>query len=222
MQNSLPAGSARTIHGIGPPPGLRAAGRRRRGVVLARFTAAEDTGPAPLPTCGSTGSRAWIGSLANTAARESRRHRVDLVERAGHLKPMLVDFAMSPRFDRELSASIARNFPDGVTDESVFSMVLATPTPHPNRYEGSPPAIRPRPARSSPNSSSANAASAGTPTGNSCYASTNPVISTGHGCPEPSRFPNACPAHSAHPLRIVPDHTRPPLAASDHPLTSWP
>jgi hypothetical protein len=50
---------------------------------------------------------------------------VDLVERAGHLKPMLVDFAMSPRFDRELSAVIARNYPDGVvTDESVFSMVL--------------------------------------------------------------------------------------------------
>jgi hypothetical protein len=50
---------------------------------------------------------------------------VDLVERAGDLKPMLVEFAMSPRFDRELSAVIARNFPDGVvTDESVFSMVL--------------------------------------------------------------------------------------------------
>jgi hypothetical protein len=50
---------------------------------------------------------------------------VDLVERAGHLKPMLVDFATSPRFDRELAAVIARNFPDGVvTDESVFSMVL--------------------------------------------------------------------------------------------------
>jgi len=50
---------------------------------------------------------------------------VDLVERAGHLKPMLVDFALSPRFDRELSAVIARSFPDGiVTDESVFSMVL--------------------------------------------------------------------------------------------------
>jgi hypothetical protein len=50
---------------------------------------------------------------------------VDLVERAGHLKPMLVEFALSPRFDRELSAVIARNFPGGVvTDESVFSMVL--------------------------------------------------------------------------------------------------
>jgi hypothetical protein len=52
---------------------------------------------------------------------------VDLVERAGHLKPMLVEFALSPRFDRELSAVIARNFPGGiVTDESVFSMVLDT------------------------------------------------------------------------------------------------
>jgi hypothetical protein len=50
---------------------------------------------------------------------------VDLVERAGHLKPMLVEFALSPRFDRELSAVIVRNFPGGVvTDESVFSMVL--------------------------------------------------------------------------------------------------
>jgi hypothetical protein len=50
---------------------------------------------------------------------------VDLVDRAGHLKPMLVDFALSPRFDRELPAAIARSFPGGVvTDESVFSMVL--------------------------------------------------------------------------------------------------
>src|SRR5713101_3129213 len=50
---------------------------------------------------------------------------MDLVERAGQLKPMLVEFALSPRFDRELSAVIARNFPGGVvTDESVFSMVL--------------------------------------------------------------------------------------------------
>ena len=50
---------------------------------------------------------------------------MDLVERAGHLKPMLVNFAMSPRFDRELSAVIARDFPGGVvTDESLFSMVL--------------------------------------------------------------------------------------------------
>jgi hypothetical protein len=50
---------------------------------------------------------------------------VDLVERAGQLKPMLVDFALSPRFDRELSAVIAESFPTGVvTGESEFSMVL--------------------------------------------------------------------------------------------------
>ncbi len=50
---------------------------------------------------------------------------MDLVERARELKPMLVDFALSPRFDRERSAVIARNFPGGlVTDESLFSMVL--------------------------------------------------------------------------------------------------
>jgi hypothetical protein len=57
---------------------------------------------------------------------------VDLVERAGDLKPMLVDFAMSPRFDRELSAVIARNFPDGVvTDESVFRNPAKLSEPHP-------------------------------------------------------------------------------------------
>src|ERR1039457_3147180 len=38
---------------------------------------------------------------------------------------MLVDFALSPRFDRELSAVIAESFPTGVvTGESKFSMVL--------------------------------------------------------------------------------------------------
>ena len=38
---------------------------------------------------------------------------------------LLVDFATSPRFDREFSAAIARAFPGGVvTDESVFSMAL--------------------------------------------------------------------------------------------------
>ena len=51
---------------------------------------------------------------------------MDLVERAGRLKPKLVEFALSPRFDREFSAVIARNFPGGVvTDESAFSMVFA-------------------------------------------------------------------------------------------------
>lgn len=50
---------------------------------------------------------------------------MDLVKRAGQLKPMLVEFALSPLFDRELSAVIARNFPDlSVDDESMFSMVL--------------------------------------------------------------------------------------------------
>jgi len=50
---------------------------------------------------------------------------VDLVQRAGDLKPMLTDFALSPRFDREWSAFLERHFPDRVvTDESVFSMVL--------------------------------------------------------------------------------------------------
>jgi hypothetical protein len=50
---------------------------------------------------------------------------MDLVERAGQLKPELVDFALSPRFDREFMAVVERNFPDRVvTDESVFSMIL--------------------------------------------------------------------------------------------------
>jgi hypothetical protein len=50
---------------------------------------------------------------------------VDLMERAADLKGMLVDFALSPRFDRELSAVIARSFPGGVvTDEALFTMML--------------------------------------------------------------------------------------------------
>ena len=50
---------------------------------------------------------------------------MDLVERAGQLKPMLRDFAMSPRFDREFSAVLEEHFPGRlVTDESLFSMVL--------------------------------------------------------------------------------------------------
>jgi hypothetical protein len=50
---------------------------------------------------------------------------VDLVKRAGQLKPMLVKFAMSPLFNRELSAVIAQNFPDMIVDdEAMFSMVL--------------------------------------------------------------------------------------------------
>ncbi|MGH3157817.1 MAG: hypothetical protein ACRDNF_14740, partial [Streptosporangiaceae bacterium] len=45
--------------------------------------------------------------------------------RAGDLKAMLMEFARSPRFNRELSAVIAQNYPDGiVTDEEMFSLVL--------------------------------------------------------------------------------------------------
>ncbi|AHH99858.1 hypothetical protein [Kutzneria albida] len=50
---------------------------------------------------------------------------MDLVERAGELKGMLVDFALSPRFDNELTAVIWQSFPDGVVDdEAQFTMVL--------------------------------------------------------------------------------------------------
>jgi hypothetical protein len=50
---------------------------------------------------------------------------MDLVERAGELKRLLVEFALSPRFDRHLSAVIAREFPGGVvTDEAAFASVL--------------------------------------------------------------------------------------------------
>jgi hypothetical protein len=50
---------------------------------------------------------------------------VDLVERAGQLKPMLVEFALSSRFNRELSAVIAREFPGGVApDEGALSTFL--------------------------------------------------------------------------------------------------
>ena len=50
---------------------------------------------------------------------------MDLVKRAGQLKPMLVDFAFSPLFDRELTAVIAQEFPDMIVDdEPTFSMVL--------------------------------------------------------------------------------------------------
>jgi hypothetical protein len=50
---------------------------------------------------------------------------VDLVERAGTLKGMLVDFALSDRFDREFTAVVARQFPGGlVTDEAMFTTTL--------------------------------------------------------------------------------------------------
>lgn len=48
-----------------------------------------------------------------------------LLERAGELKPMLTNFALSPRFDREFSEVIWRSFPGGlVSDENMFTMVL--------------------------------------------------------------------------------------------------
>jgi hypothetical protein len=50
---------------------------------------------------------------------------VDLIERAGELKQDLVDFALSPRYDRELSAVIAQAFPGGVvTDEGELSRIF--------------------------------------------------------------------------------------------------
>ena len=50
---------------------------------------------------------------------------MDLVERAGALKGMLVDFALSDRFDREFTAVIARQFPGRlVTDEAMFTMTI--------------------------------------------------------------------------------------------------
>ena len=50
---------------------------------------------------------------------------MDLVKRAGQLKPMLVEFAMSPLFERELTAVISEAFPDMIVDdEAMFSMVL--------------------------------------------------------------------------------------------------
>ncbi|HEV2373048.1 MAG TPA: hypothetical protein VGS19_12850 [Streptosporangiaceae bacterium] len=50
---------------------------------------------------------------------------MDLVKQAGSLKPRLVEFALSPRFDHELSALIERNFPGGfVADEPLLSMTL--------------------------------------------------------------------------------------------------
>jgi hypothetical protein len=50
---------------------------------------------------------------------------VDLVERAGTLKGMLVEFAMSDRFGREFTAVIARQFPDGlVTDEAMATATI--------------------------------------------------------------------------------------------------
>jgi hypothetical protein len=78
-----------------------------------------------LAACAGAGGSAWIESAAEIPAIPGRRQCVDLVERAGELKPMLVKFALSPRFDRELSVVLERHFPGGVvTDESSFSMML--------------------------------------------------------------------------------------------------
>src|SRR5258708_5442635 len=74
------------------------------------------------------------------------------------------------------------------------------PTPRPNRYDGSPHAIRPKPAWSSPSSSSASAASPGTPRANNCCAGANPAISTRNRCPGPSRSPSSCLTHSGAPV----------------------
>ena len=50
---------------------------------------------------------------------------MDLLERAGDLKGMLVEFAFSGRFDRELSAVIEREFPGGViTDEAMLTATI--------------------------------------------------------------------------------------------------
>ncbi|MFI9387179.1 hypothetical protein [Kutzneria sp. NPDC052558] len=50
---------------------------------------------------------------------------MDLLERAGELKGMLVDFALSPRFDTELTTVILQSFPGGVVgDEAEFTMLL--------------------------------------------------------------------------------------------------
>jgi hypothetical protein len=47
-----------------------------------------------------------------------------LVDRAGDLKGALLEFGTSPRFNREFSALIERQFPDGlVTDEAEFTAV---------------------------------------------------------------------------------------------------
>jgi hypothetical protein len=50
---------------------------------------------------------------------------VDLIDRARELKGELVEFGTSPRFRRELSGVIARNYPDGVgTDDGVLTVVI--------------------------------------------------------------------------------------------------
>ncbi|MFG1708162.1 hypothetical protein ACFLIM_33640 [Nonomuraea sp. M3C6] len=51
---------------------------------------------------------------------------MDLIDRVGTLKGTLVDFALSPRFARELDAVFEQSFPDGViTDEATATMVAS-------------------------------------------------------------------------------------------------
>lgn len=65
-----------------------------------------------------------IGSLPNFESPASRGHRMDLLQRAGDLKPMLVDFAMSPRFEDELAAMVEQQYSDRLIDESLSSIVI--------------------------------------------------------------------------------------------------
>ncbi|GHE45498.1 hypothetical protein GCM10017673_54420 [Streptosporangium violaceochromogenes] len=59
-----------------------------------------------------------------TASRKEMIH-MDPIERAGTLKSRLVRFALSRRFERELSAVFEREFPGGVVhDEGVVSLVI--------------------------------------------------------------------------------------------------
>ena len=80
-----------------------------------------------------------------------------------------------------------------------LSDFLRDPHTSPNRYGGLPPRTRPRPARSSPNSSSASGDSRGRPTANNCCASTNPATSTERCFPAPSSPPTPCPRRSGTP-----------------------
>jgi hypothetical protein len=71
------------------------------------------------------------GSAAAAGGAERRRAEAggitvdQLLDRAGDLKGMLMEFGMSPRFKREFSALVERQFPDGmVTDEAEFTMVV--------------------------------------------------------------------------------------------------
>jgi hypothetical protein len=49
---------------------------------------------------------------------------VDLIGRAAKLKGALVEFGTSPRFRRELKSYIARNYPNGVTDDGALTAAV--------------------------------------------------------------------------------------------------